>query len=110
MWEEIIAELMLDNITPIKSDREALKEIQTIIAAKSEAVRRHQVGTAENKNLRCRVNYVGKIGTLFKNVNQVSIRNLRTSGNELHYRLNEIGCLFAGNVRIEILVAILLVY
>ena len=53
MWEEIIAELMLDNITPIKSDREALKEIQTIIAAKSEAVRRHQVGTAENKNLRC---------------------------------------------------------
>ena len=34
---------MLDNITPIKSDREALKEIQTIIAAKSEAVKRHQV-------------------------------------------------------------------
>ena len=44
VWEEIIAELMLDNITPIKSDRQALREIQTIIAAKSEAVKRHQVG------------------------------------------------------------------
>ncbi|XP_063682904.1 cilia- and flagella-associated protein 69-like isoform X2 [Bolinopsis microptera] len=43
VWEEIIAELMLDNITPIKSDREALREIQTIIAAKSEAVKRHQM-------------------------------------------------------------------
>ena len=43
VWEEIIAELMLDNITPIKSDREALKQIQTVIAAKSEAVKRHQV-------------------------------------------------------------------
>ena len=38
---------MLDNITPIKSDREALKEIQTIIAAKSEAVKRHQVGVVK---------------------------------------------------------------
>ena len=38
---------MLDNITPIKSDREALKEIQTIIAAKSEAVKRHQVGAVK---------------------------------------------------------------
>ena len=43
MWEEIIAELMVDNVTPIKSDREALKEVQTIISAKSEAVKLHQV-------------------------------------------------------------------
>jgi hypothetical protein len=48
VWEEIIAELMLDNITPIKSDREALREIQTIIAAKSEAVKRHQVREGGN--------------------------------------------------------------
>ncbi|KAL5260959.1 hypothetical protein ACHWQZ_G006859 [Mnemiopsis leidyi] len=51
VWEEIIAELMLDNITPIKSDREALKEIQTIIAAKSEAVRRHQMEILERESM-----------------------------------------------------------
>ena len=43
VWEEVIAELMVDNIIPIKSDREALQEIQGVISAKSEAVRRHQV-------------------------------------------------------------------
>jgi len=50
VWEEIIAELMLDNITPIKSDREALREIQTIIAAKSEAVKRHQMEILERES------------------------------------------------------------
>ena len=45
---------MLDNITPIKSDREALKEIQTIIAAKSEAVKRHQVRAVQGAGKRPR--------------------------------------------------------
>ena len=36
-------ELIADNITPIKTDREALKQIKDIVFAKSEAVRRNQV-------------------------------------------------------------------
>lgn len=47
VWEEVMQELITDNITPIKSDREALKQIKDIVFAKSEAVRRNQLNILE---------------------------------------------------------------
>jgi len=49
VWQEIISELMVDNITPIRSDRDALREVQQIIGAKSEAVKRHQLEILERE-------------------------------------------------------------
>lgn len=47
VWEEVMQELIADNITPIKTDREALKQIKDIVFAKSEAVRRNQLNILE---------------------------------------------------------------